>query len=91
MNVELKIKNKKVLGYTVKAIDIPDGVTHIGQGAFSGCAFLTHINIPDSVEFIGDCAFLCCYKLMSIEIPSHFTDEEVQKWGIHSTCKVIRR
>lgn len=37
---------------------IPNGVTHIGDEAFSGCESLTSINIPNSVTNIGNCAFL---------------------------------
>ena len=33
---------------------IPDSVTSIGDGAFSGCSGLTSVTIPDSVTSIGD-------------------------------------
>lgn len=39
------------------SITIPEGVTSIGYGAFSGCEDLESVTIPDSVETIGDCAF----------------------------------
>ena len=49
---------------------IPDGVTSIGDWAFSDCIGLTSITIPDSVTSIGDWAFSRCRGLTSITIPS---------------------
>ena len=39
---------------------IPDSVTTIGGGAFSGCTSLTSVTIPDSVTVIRDYAFAGC-------------------------------
>lgn len=50
-------------------IHIPDGVTNVGDFAFSGCTGLTSITIPDSVESIGVWAFEGCTGLTSITIP----------------------
>ena len=38
-------------------MDIPNGVTKIGQNAFSGCKNITSITIPNSVTSIGSGAF----------------------------------
>ena len=40
----------------IKKVVIEDGVTSIGEYAFSGCS-MTSITIPDSVKSIGDSAF----------------------------------
>ena len=53
---------------------IPNGVTHIGDEAFSGCESLTSINIPNSVTNIGNCAFYGCGFLKSINIPDRVTN-----------------
>jgi hypothetical protein len=45
---------------------IPDSVTSIGDGAFSGCDSLTNITIPDSVTSIGNGAFWRCTKLSAV-------------------------
>ena len=49
---------------------IPNSVTTIGEGAFSGCDSLTSINIPNSVTTIGEDAFSDCISLTSISIPN---------------------
>lgn len=50
---------------------IPDSVTSLEMGAFSGCTELTTITIPDSVTSLGGGhAFYCCPNLTSITIPS---------------------
>ena len=52
---------------------IPEGVTSIGNGAFSYCTSLTSITIGDSVTSIGDRAFEGCGSLTSITIPNSVT------------------
>ena len=52
---------------------IPEGVTSIGDSAFSGCTNLTAITIPDSVTSIGNYAFGECTKLTTITIPDSVT------------------
>ncbi|MBO2527222.1 MAG: hypothetical protein CW335_03460, partial [Clostridiales bacterium] len=70
-------KNKTVLiccpGSYSGSYTIPDSVTSIGEGAFSGCSSLTSVTIPDSVTSIGDCAFEYCSSLTSVTIPDSVT------------------
>jgi hypothetical protein len=47
---------------------VPDGITVIGDRAFSGCKNLVTIDLADSVTAIGDGAFSCCRKLSSITV-----------------------
>ncbi len=55
------------------AIVISNGVTGIGNDAFSGWPGLTSITIPSSVTSIGNASFYRCSKLTSITIPSSVT------------------
>ena len=52
---------------------IPNSVTSIGDGAFSGCESLTSITIPNSVTIIGEWAFVSCTGLTSVTIPNSVT------------------
>ena len=49
---------------------IPNSVTSIGGGAFSGCTGLTSVTIPNSVTSIGGGAFSGCTGLTSVTIPN---------------------
>ena len=57
----------------VKKVVIEDGVTSIGNAAFSYCSNLTSIMIPDSVASIGNYAFNGCSSLTSITILDSIT------------------
>ena len=47
---------------------IPEGVTSIGNSAFSWCRRLTSVTIPDSVTSIDNCAFEGCSNLNAVYI-----------------------
>ena len=53
--------------------NIPQGITAIGNSAFSCCKSLTSITIPDSVTSIGDETFSSCVSLTSVTIPDSVT------------------
>ena len=55
-------------GKEITELVIPDGVTTIGNYAFSGCSSLTSVTIPNSVTSIGDFAFYGCDALESVKV-----------------------
>jgi hypothetical protein len=57
----------------ITSVTIGDGVTGIGQRAFSSCTGLTKVTIPGSITSIGDSAFAYCTGLTSITIPGSVT------------------
>ena len=52
---------------------VPDSVTRIGQGAFSGSRNLTSVIIPAGVTSIETQAFVACPNLASVTIPASVT------------------
>ena len=66
---------------------IPDAISEISSGAFSGCSSLISVTIPDSVTSIGHAAFSNCSDLTSIAIGSG-----VEQMGerIFSNCGKLR-
>ncbi|MDD3162105.1 MAG: leucine-rich repeat domain-containing protein, partial [Bacteroidales bacterium] len=56
-----------------KSYQIPDGVTTIGNYAFSRCKELTSITLPKSLTTIGADAFSSCTGLTSIHLPNSVT------------------
>ncbi len=53
----------------IKSVVIQEGVTAIGDSAFSGCTALASVSIPASVKSIGKYAFQGCAALASVIIP----------------------
>ena len=52
----------------IKKIEIADGVTSIGDYAFSNCINVTETEIPESVQEIGQYAFFNCSGLFALTI-----------------------
>ena len=49
---------------------VPDGVTEVVGGAFTGCDKITEVEIPEGVTEIGEGAFKGCTGLTDVVIPS---------------------
>ena len=82
------ICNGKLISYahgnSAESYTIPNSVTEIEHGAFSGCKNLKSIIIPNSVTSIGGEVFYNCENLTSITIPNSVT--EIGRWAFKD-CK----
>lgn len=58
----------------ISKVIIEEGVTSIGNGAFTGCTGLKDVTLPSSVVSIGTRAFIGCENLTGIHIPEGVTD-----------------
>jgi len=71
----------------IKNIVIKNGVTSIGNSAFSSFSSLESIEIPDSMTSIGHDAFFYCETLTSIEIPDSIT--QIGRYAFNC-CKSLK-
>lgn len=58
---------QRILDTSIRTFTIPDSVTSIDRGAFSGCTQLESITLPDSIKDIGIYAFSGCTSLKEIK------------------------
>lgn len=68
-------QNHKLIAFLSdnKQVVLPNDLTHIGKGAFSGCKKLTAITLPNGLTYIGDNAFYGCNNLTAITLPNGLT------------------
>ena len=78
--------NKKLK--SIKKIIIGEGVTNVGDNAFSGCSILEEVVMPEGLLRIGAQAFMSCSKLVKADIPSTVTEI---KWSAFTNCVVLEK
>ncbi|MBQ8174711.1 MAG: leucine-rich repeat domain-containing protein [Clostridia bacterium] len=65
----------------LEAVEIPEGVTNIGNGAFADCESLISIEIPEGVTNISSSTFDGCKSLISIKIPATVVSIDYRAFG----------
>ena len=75
-------------GTGLKEIDLPNGITEIGEHTFSGCDNLTRILFPDNLRVIKCFAFSWCNSLVEIVFPHKVQQLE---FGAFSFCKNLSK
>jgi len=73
------------LGY-VTTLNVPEGVTEIGETAFSSNPLVTQISLPSTLTKINGMAFAGCARLTSITIPENVT---FLGWGAFYGCSSL--
>ena len=51
------------------SIDLPNGITKIGNSVFENSPKLTEVILPESVQEIGENAFYFCFRLQNVKFP----------------------
>ena len=74
----------------IKTVKINQGVTSIGDYAFTDCCSLSNIEISNSVTSIGASVFSDCSSLSSIELPDNITSIEDYTFFKCSSLKNIK-
>ncbi len=63
-------------GYRITSVSLSEGVTSIGNYAFSDCRAMTTLSLPTSLTRIGAMAFRNCSALSALTLPSALTSIE---------------
>ena len=58
-------------GLKIEDLDVPEGITKLGEGAFANCFDLKTISLPKTLTEIGEGTFCFCTSLKTIEIPDN--------------------
>ncbi len=87
-NALIETATNKLL-YGCNGAFVPDGVTTIGEAAFSECAELTSLVIPNSVTTIEDGAFYKCSGLTSVYIGTGLENIGVEIFNECDNLKTI--
>lgn len=74
--------------YNLTKVVIPEGVTAIGDEAFSGCGSLAEIRFPASLLSIGDDAFWGC-DFTSVTLPASLTSLGSGVWQYNRNLAAI--
>ena len=73
---------------TVTAINLPNTLVTIGDGAFIGCEGLRTVTIPASVNSLGDFTFAYCINLEEVILPAGIT--RIGQYGF-AGCRSLAR
>ena len=71
--VETKQMSSPLNGCRDLSVTVREGVSAIGESAFSSCNFMASITLPESLRSIGRYAFSNCSGLTSLTIPAGVT------------------
>ena len=70
---------------SLSSVVIPDGVTSMGEGAFSGCTGLREIVLSENLDSLRTDTFNGCASLKKLNIPEQLSDIE---GGAFRSCTI---
>ena len=75
----------------IVAVSMPNSVTHLSFGIFSGCKSLQSVSLPESINYVAAGTFENCESLIFLDIPENVSSfaESVFRWS-HIKTLVIR-
>lgn len=65
------IANRMFARTDIAAVEIPEGVTEIGEGAFNNCKSLSNVVFPSTLTHIRQEAFNGCDQISTLELPDN--------------------
>ena len=71
----------------IKRVVVNEGITSIGDKAFSGCTHLATVSLPASLKTVGGYAFNKCMSLQAVKLPEGVTDIG---WNAFCNCEQIK-
>ena len=90
-NALLDVEPANNFGITrnIGVVDIPNGVTDIGSGAFTYCFNIRTVNIPSTVTTIYSSVFSPCGSLTKVTINKPEGSIAGAPWGAPETTQII--
>lgn len=70
----MKINNGAFAYCDLGAVELPNGISELGNRLFYGCNSLEDVKLPSNLKKIGDEAFAYCQALNSIVLPDGVTE-----------------
>ena len=75
--------------FGVTAVNVGEGVTRIGNNAFSNMDAVSSVSLPSTLTSIGSEAFYHCQSLTSVSIPQSVTEIGSGCFFPHSTSRRV--
>lgn len=87
IGVVADLEGWKAFDQEILTVEICDGVTAIGDGAFRRCKELKEVYLPEGLVSIGDESFYYCLKLDKIVLPS--TLNHIGQWAFRACRRLL--
>ena len=71
-------------------IELPEGITYIGNGAFYECDAVKYMSLPSTVTNIGSTCFHGCGALEFVDFNGNTNNISVAGWGVFYKCTALK-